>query len=155
MAYSSSSSAKTLSFFRFLKLKTDFIDLLLNCFVHPKIPFQIQKYDRSRDYNGIRLESKMIPRAKIQYFLGGGFHTRYATSPGGNHHELSSGNDFLEEPFWLTLIKEAFWALKSLFVFLLEQPSQLKYIEWPSFHSTLRFRKPDYTKLMFMPLDAL
>ncbi|GMP64367.1 hypothetical protein CsSME_00025678 [Camellia sinensis var. sinensis] len=111
---------------------------LMTGFVHPKIPFQIQKYDRSRDYNGIRLESKMIPRAKIQYFLGGGFHTRYATSPGGNHHELSSGNDFLEEPFWLTLIKEAFWALKSLFVFLLEQPSQLKYIEWPSFHSTLK-----------------
>ncbi|XP_028113625.1 uncharacterized protein LOC114311677 isoform X3 [Camellia sinensis] len=110
---------------------------LMTGFVHPKIPFQIQKYDRSRDYNGIRLESKMIPRAKIQYFLGGGFHTRYATSPGGNHHELSSGNDFLEEPFWLTLIKEAFWALKSLFVFLLEQPSQLKYIEWPSFHIAL------------------
>ncbi|KAI8564785.1 hypothetical protein RHMOL_Rhmol03G0209300 [Rhododendron molle] len=29
-------------------------------------------------------------------------------------------------------------ALKSLFIFLLEQPSQLKYIEWPSFQSTLK-----------------
>lgn len=28
-------------------------------------------------------------------------------------------------------------ALKSLFIFLLEQPSQLKYIEWPSFQSTV------------------
>jgi len=28
--------------------------------------------------------------------------------------------------------------LKYLFVFLVEQPSQLKYVEWPSFSSTVR-----------------
>lgn len=30
-----------------------------------------------------------------------------------------------------------FRGLKSLFVFLIEQPSQLKYIEWPSFSNTV------------------
>ncbi|GMI74450.1 hypothetical protein HRI_001114300 [Hibiscus trionum] len=42
-----------------------------------------------------------------------------------------------EEPFWLSLIRETIWGITSLSVFLVEQPSQLKYIEWPSFVSTL------------------
>ncbi|KAI8024908.1 hypothetical protein LOK49_LG02G03965 [Camellia lanceoleosa] len=89
--------------------------------VNPKLPFQIQKYNRStpRDYNVIQLvskrvtyevtqlTSKRIPRAKIHYFLAPSFCTRYTTSAGRNHHELSFGDDFLEEPIWLTPIKEA------------------------------------------------
>uniref|UniRef100_A0A5B7BND4 Uncharacterized protein n=1 Tax=Davidia involucrata TaxID=16924 RepID=A0A5B7BND4_DAVIN len=116
--------------------------LMAHCsgFIHPKLPFQIQQYSgaRSKYYNAIRLESKRVPRARIQYFLAEGFGPKYATYVGRNHHELSFDDDFPKESFWLTLIKEAFWALKSLFVFLVEQPSQLKYIEWPNFQSTLK-----------------
>lgn len=60
------------------------------------------------------------------------------TSAGRNQHQLSFDDGFSEEPFLLSLIKEAIWGLKSLFVFLVEQPSQLKYIEWPGFQSTLK-----------------
>ncbi|XP_052192597.1 uncharacterized protein LOC127801454 isoform X2 [Diospyros lotus] len=108
--------------------------------VHPKLPFQIWKCNRStpRDSKAIPLVSNKIPRAKIHYSLAACTSTKYVSYAGRNHHNLSSGDDFLEEPFWLTLIKEAIWTLKSLFLFLLEQPSQLKYIEWPGFQSTLK-----------------
>ncbi|XP_057966409.1 uncharacterized protein LOC131156613 [Malania oleifera] len=72
----------------------------------------------------------LIPRGR--------FGTIYAAFAGRNHDELSYGDEFRDEPFWLSLIKEAIWGLKSLLVFLVEQPSQLKYIEWPSFKSTLK-----------------
>ncbi|KAB1200653.1 hypothetical protein CJ030_MR0G006681 [Morella rubra] len=70
------------------------------------------------------------------------FGTSYAM-PGGRggeaiHHQLSSDDDSSEESFWVSLMKEAFWGLKSLLAFLVEQPSQLKYIEWPGFQSTLK-----------------
>ncbi|GFQ03976.1 hypothetical protein PHJA_002541500 [Phtheirospermum japonicum] len=42
------------------------------------------------------------------------------------------------EPFWLSLVRESICAVRSLFAFLVEQPSQLKYIKWPSFQSTLK-----------------
>ncbi|KAL5995499.1 hypothetical protein ACLOJK_025561 [Asimina triloba] len=58
---------------------------------------------------------------------------------GRSDRELGSNNDgFEEKPFWSTLFKEAVGGLKSLLAFLVEQPGQLKYIEWPSFQSTLR-----------------
>ncbi|GFP93428.1 hypothetical protein PHJA_001487200 [Phtheirospermum japonicum] len=62
-------------------------------------------------------------------------------------HILSSGRNYEldyddgsahTESFWLSLIGESIWAIRSLFAFLVEQPSQLKYIEWPSFQSTLK-----------------
>ncbi|KAJ3705919.1 hypothetical protein LUZ61_009624 [Rhynchospora tenuis] len=49
-----------------------------------------------------------------------------------------SDNGFDHEPFWLSLIKDIGRSLRALFQFLAEQPSQLKYIEWPSFQSTLK-----------------
>lgn len=59
-------------------------------------------------------------------------------SVGSNRHQLSFDDELPEEPFWLSLVRETIWGLRSLFVFLVEQPSQLKYIEWPSFVSTLK-----------------
>ncbi|XP_057500966.1 uncharacterized protein LOC130784997 [Actinidia eriantha] len=108
--------------------------------VQPKLPLWIQRYNRSlsNDCNSIQLVSKSIPREKIHCSLFAGFPTRYATSAGRNLRELSYGDEFRDEPLWFTTIKKPFWSLKSLFVFLLEQPSQLKYIEWPSFQSTLK-----------------
>ncbi|XP_010431785.1 PREDICTED: uncharacterized protein LOC104716130 [Camelina sativa] len=43
-----------------------------------------------------------------------------------------------EEPLWLSLLRDIVWSTRSLFSFMAEQPSQLKYIEWPSFTSTLK-----------------
>ncbi|XAR59861.1 hypothetical protein NMG60_11015853 [Bertholletia excelsa] len=107
----------------------------------PELPFKIQQVSKSmsRYYNTTRLVSKWIPRREFHdVVIAADIHTKYAASAGRSHHELSFSDNSLEEPFWLTLIKEAYWALKSLFIFLLEQPSQLKYIEWPSFQSTLK-----------------
>ncbi|KAG6514345.1 hypothetical protein ZIOFF_024698 [Zingiber officinale] len=55
-----------------------------------------------------------------------------------DHPRLSYGGDFDNEPFWKTMVKDIAWSLKSVAVFLAEQPSQIKYIEWPTFQSTLR-----------------
>ncbi|CAN8276779.1 unnamed protein product [Cochlearia groenlandica] len=43
-----------------------------------------------------------------------------------------------EEPLWLSLVKDIVWSTRSLFSFMAEQPSQLKFIEWPSFINTLK-----------------
>ncbi|CAL9171544.1 unnamed protein product [Musa hybrid cultivar] len=55
-----------------------------------------------------------------------------------DHYGLSYGDGFDREPFWLSVVKGIAMCLKSLAVFLAEQPSQLKYIEWPGFQNTLR-----------------
>ncbi|ESW23115.1 hypothetical protein PHAVU_004G019500 [Phaseolus vulgaris] len=62
---------------------------------------------------------------------------KFLTRAARNDHHLSY-DGLPEEPLLLSLIKEVIWGLKYLFVFLVEQPSQLKYVEWPSFSSTLR-----------------
>ncbi|XP_042419602.1 uncharacterized protein LOC122008078 isoform X3 [Zingiber officinale] len=54
------------------------------------------------------------------------------------HPRLSYGGGFDKEPFWINVVKDSAWSLKSVAVFLAEQPSQIKYIEWPTFQSTLR-----------------
>ncbi|KAK4410899.1 hypothetical protein Sango_0162900 [Sesamum angolense] len=56
----------------------------------------------------------------------------------GRNYQLNYNDDSHTEPFWLNLIREAIWTTRSLLLFLVEQPSQLKYIEWPSFQSTLK-----------------
>lgn len=63
---------------------------------------------------------------------------KFLTRAARNDHHLSYDGGLPEEPLLLSLIKEVIWGLKYLFVFLVEQPSQLKYVEWPSFSSTLR-----------------
>ncbi|PRQ25022.1 hypothetical protein RchiOBHm_Chr6g0278961 [Rosa chinensis] len=62
--------------------------------------------------------------------------TTYAASVGKDYHQLSVDDGVPQEPFLLSLFKETVWSFRSLFIFLLEQPSQLKYIEWPGFRST-------------------
>ncbi|XP_031493125.1 uncharacterized protein LOC116259440 [Nymphaea colorata] len=42
------------------------------------------------------------------------------------------------EPFWSFLIKETYRYLRSLLQFLVDQPGELRYLEWPSFKSTLK-----------------
>ncbi|CAA6659361.1 unnamed protein product [Spirodela intermedia] len=42
-----------------------------------------------------------------------------------------------QEAFWLALLKDVIWSFRFLVSFLAEQPGQLKYIEWPSFQTTV------------------
>ncbi|PIN01595.1 hypothetical protein CDL12_25896 [Handroanthus impetiginosus] len=62
--------------------------------------------------------------------------TRFSSA--GRNYQLNYNDDSHTESFWLNLIRDAIWATRTLFLFLVEQPSQLKYIEWPSFQSTLK-----------------
>lgn len=107
---------------------------------HLKVPFWIQRHKeiRFKDYNTGQFASRKIPRESIQYSLVGRIGTRCVTSVGRNHPELRFDDDIHKESYWSSLSKEALRALRALFEFLVEQPSQLKYIEWPSFQSTLK-----------------
>lgn len=61
-----------------------------------------------------------------------------AAAGGNGHRQLMSKDGFDSEPFWLSMIKDVAWSLRSLAAFLGEQPMQLKYIEWPTFQSTVK-----------------
>ncbi|XP_021903726.1 uncharacterized protein LOC110818973 [Carica papaya] len=108
---------------------------------HPGLIFQTQRCNGIRfgRCNPVQLFSKRIPRMRTRHLPLKHWGGDRAVHVGSDHHQLSYDDDLSEEePFWLTLVKEAIWALRSLFVFLAEQPNQLKYIEWPSFQSTLK-----------------
>ncbi|KAJ8647285.1 hypothetical protein MRB53_000308 [Persea americana] len=100
----------------------------------PKLPF---RHQRSKDP---KLISRLIPRKLL---VRGPFRSPSVikcnvSGRSGQGFRLKDVKEFHPEPFWLSLSKEAFGVLRSLIVFLIEQPSQLRYIEWPSFQSTLK-----------------
>eukprot|EP00268_Persea_americana_P018681 TRINITY_DN1941_c0_g1_i5.p1 TRINITY_DN1941_c0_g1~~TRINITY_DN1941_c0_g1_i5.p1 ORF type:complete len:158 (-),score=19.63 TRINITY_DN1941_c0_g1_i5:565-1038(-) len=105
----------------------------------PKLPF---RHQRSKD-------PKLISRLKVdlqiprKLLVRGPFRSPSVikcnvSGRSGQGFRLKDVKEFHPEPFWLSLSKEAFGVLRSLIVFLIEQPSQLRYIEWPSFQSTLK-----------------
>ncbi|XP_004489324.1 uncharacterized protein [Cicer arietinum] len=98
-------------------------------FLPSKFPVRVGCYHRH-----VSLTPQIICRAKIKQK----YSNHIATTSSRNDHYHISYDDSPDEPFLLTFIKESLWGLKSLSVFLIEQPSQLKYIEWPSFSNTLR-----------------
>ncbi|XP_039045114.1 uncharacterized protein LOC120184807 isoform X1 [Hibiscus syriacus] len=107
--------------------------------LHPsynKLSFQLNKYQRTRlaCYEPNRLASEKISRGSS---LRKPCTSSHVVSLGSNR-QLSFDDELPEEPFWLCLIRETIWGIRSLSVFLIKQPSQLKYIEWPSFVSTLK-----------------
>ncbi|XP_042482328.1 uncharacterized protein LOC122062748 [Macadamia integrifolia] len=107
--------------------------------VNPKLPYRTQCATGSRfaGSNTIRFVSGRISGRQDLRLIAAHTHIKCAASSGRNQLELSfSEDDNRSEAFWSSLIKEAFWGLRSLLVFLVEQPGQLKYIEWPSFQST-------------------
>lgn len=57
-----------------------------------------------------------------------------AAATGSNGHRSGLNR----ESFWLSMARDVAGSLRSLAVFLAEQPGQLKYIEWPTFQSTLK-----------------
>ncbi|XP_050232445.1 uncharacterized protein LOC126681104 [Mercurialis annua] len=101
--------------------------------------FRNWRYNETRfkTNNSIQLCSK-IYRKRIQYNPVNSSSTKKILSVRSDNYQLSYEDELPQESYWLRFIKEAIWATKSLFIFLVEQPSQLKYIEWPSFQSTLK-----------------
>ncbi|KAI3889198.1 hypothetical protein MKX03_024652 [Papaver bracteatum] len=108
---------------------------------NPKLPirlqtqrFKISEFDGfkrvpipSHQVSGLRvLNSPVLRRNQM----------KCAVSSGANHQGFQ--DEFRSDPYWLTMIKEAIWGARSLFFFLIEQPGQLRYIEWPSFQNTLK-----------------
>ncbi|KAH7679851.1 Protein translocase complex SecE/Sec61-gamma subunit protein [Dioscorea alata] len=65
-------------------------------------------------------------------------HLRYAANGGNGYRNLTTKDQFNDEPFWLSLMRDVIWSVRYLVDFLVEQPSQLKYIEWPQFQTTLK-----------------
>ncbi|KAL4363705.1 hypothetical protein GQ457_04G001270 [Hibiscus cannabinus] len=109
--------------------------------LHPsynKLSFQLNNYQRTRFacHKPNQSASEMISRgSSVRKPCTS---SRHVVSVGSNRRRLSFDDDLPEEPFWLSLIRETIWGIRSLSVFLAEQPSQLKYIEWPSFVNTLK-----------------
>ncbi|KAL3829809.1 hypothetical protein ACJIZ3_018611 [Penstemon smallii] len=100
--------------------------------VYPKLPFQNHNSNlyRSRRFN---TDTTLGWRR---------FHCRSSRTThilsAGRNYQLSYNDDSHTEPFWLSMTRETTRTIRSLVLFLIEQPSQLKYIEWPSFQSTLK-----------------
>ncbi|XP_027086290.1 uncharacterized protein [Coffea arabica] len=102
-----------------------------------KLPSRIhcRSWSRFRNHQSMPVPSGKMGNGRTPCFV----RNKYALSVVGRNHQLPSiDDDFDQEPFWSNVLKKSFWALKSLSRFLVEQPSQLKYIEWPSFQSTLK-----------------
>ncbi|KAK4414297.1 hypothetical protein Salat_2842700 [Sesamum alatum] len=107
---------------------------------YPKLPFKNHNHDAltfSKFQRGTGSVLEKYPKVRIPYL-----HLRCPgrthVSSAGRNYQLSYNDDSRTEPFWLNLIRDAIWMTRSLLLFLGEQPSQLKYIEWPSFQSTLK-----------------
>ncbi|KAJ4829549.1 hypothetical protein Tsubulata_017157 [Turnera subulata] len=81
---------------------------------------------------------RLIPQGSFGYFPAQLRRSKHVLSVGRGYYQTRDEEDVPREPFWLTLFKDTTWALKSLFVFLIEQPRQLKYIEWPGFGNTVK-----------------
>ncbi|KAL6570199.1 hypothetical protein OROMI_014713 [Orobanche minor] len=105
---------------------------------HAKMPFPSNNHDTfgfSKSRCSVAIFSRKIPNHPFQYFHQGCSRTTKNLSSRRNY-QLDYKDDTHTEPFWLNFIREAIWTVGSLLLFLVEQPRQLKYIEWPSFQST-------------------
>ncbi|CAO2813716.1 unnamed protein product [Amaranthus hypochondriacus] len=92
---------------------------------------------KNRDLITCNFVPKKISQVKIDSFGLEPIRSRFSMSKGGNYG-IKIDDECDEDPFWLCLLKDTIRGLKSLLAFLVEQPGQLKYIEWPSFQDTLR-----------------
>ncbi|XP_042007009.1 uncharacterized protein LOC121755711 isoform X2 [Salvia splendens] len=110
------------------------IKRLENGAVYPKRLVHIHKCNTTR-FSEFHHGTASTGRRKLW------FHGHAAPAPtvcAGRNYELDHNDDYHKEPFLLDMVKTVTWATRSLFQFLAEQPSQLRYIEWPSFQSTVK-----------------
>ncbi|XP_010908330.1 uncharacterized protein [Elaeis guineensis] len=83
-----------------------------------------------RQTRRINFQFVKISRIPIRQSFANCKQIKCAATGGNGHRELMSKDRFDSS--------EPFWSLRSLAVFLREQPIQLKYIEWPTFQSTVK-----------------
>lgn len=106
-----------------------------------QLPFQNHNhytYRLSKFLNGTALFRRNLT-LQVPYFLRRGYGPAHILSAGRDYQlNYDEYNNSRTEPFWLNLLREAIWNTRNLLIFLSEQPGQLKYIEWPSFHDTLK-----------------
>ncbi|KAL8234388.1 hypothetical protein R6Q59_020488 [Mikania micrantha] len=107
-------------------------------FPKPLLPIQKITVNTSINYQKRHLVYVTIFTRRSHHFFQEGYGAKYAISVGRRNHELSLQNNDGKEPFWLAPTKAFIRGLKFVFSFLAEQPSQLKYIEWPGFQNTLK-----------------
>ncbi|XP_055810899.1 uncharacterized protein LOC129880743 isoform X3 [Solanum dulcamara] len=104
--------------------------------VYPRLPSHIVSYKRStlKSHDCVQPVSRKVPGRSITHLSLAGRAVKCASFVERNYQ--SSVNDD-EDPFWINATKQGIRAAKSILEFLVEQPSQLKYIEWPGFQSTV------------------
>ncbi|XP_016516171.1 uncharacterized protein LOC107832807 [Nicotiana tabacum] len=105
--------------------------------VRPRLPSRIMSYKRStfKSHHCNQLVSRKVPGRSVTHLSLAGHSVKCASFVERNY-QSSVNND--EDPFLINTMKQAIRAVKSILLFLVEQPSQLKYIEWPGFQSTLK-----------------
>eukprot|EP00252_Welwitschia_mirabilis_P010945 TRINITY_DN2465_c0_g1_i1.p1 TRINITY_DN2465_c0_g1~~TRINITY_DN2465_c0_g1_i1.p1 ORF type:complete len:169 (-),score=11.12 TRINITY_DN2465_c0_g1_i1:314-820(-) len=106
-----------------------------------KLQFHVKSRRNSKAY----LPYRSVPRSLKCSYRGAASSALTISSKGDvrvsvakDGQYLSANQDPEEEPLLLSLAKEFLCDVKSALVFVAEQPGQLKYIEWPSFQSTLK-----------------
>ncbi|KAL9244833.1 hypothetical protein vseg_018554 [Gypsophila vaccaria] len=99
----------------------------------PNLPVLGYNYNSRKNFLTSNFLPKLISRSKMQSL------NVIRVSKGGNYGlKFDDDEGFHEEPYLVHLVKESMRGSKELFDFLVQQPGQLKYIEWPSFKDTLR-----------------
>ncbi|XP_060213445.1 uncharacterized protein LOC132640723 isoform X4 [Lycium barbarum] len=103
--------------------------------VYPRLPSRTVSYRRStlKSHDCVHPMFRKVPGRSITHLSLAGHAVKCASFVDRNYQ--SSVNDD-EEPFLINSMKQAIWTAKSILLFLAEQPTQLKYIEWPGFQST-------------------
>ncbi|XP_019168309.1 PREDICTED: uncharacterized protein LOC109164017 isoform X1 [Ipomoea nil] len=103
----------------------------------PTQPFRIHCPNRFSfiEHSSVQLTPKKITSVKIEHTSFVSHDVKCYSYVQRNHQHLRDDDD--NNPFFGFLM-EPFRVTKTLLSFLAEQPSQLKYIEWPSIQSTLK-----------------
>ncbi|XP_059277181.1 uncharacterized protein LOC132031291 isoform X2 [Lycium ferocissimum] len=106
--------------------------------VYPRLPSRTVSYRRStlKSHDCVHPMFRKVPGRSITHLSLAGDAVKCASFVERNYQ--SSVNDD-EEPFLINSMKQAIWTAKSILLFLAEQPSQLKYIKWPGFQSTMQY----------------
>ncbi|KAL1192689.1 hypothetical protein V5N11_004806 [Cardamine amara subsp. amara] len=104
---------------------------------HPQIPSHRIQRCNWLGISSYKFSGDTSINGRVSYKQVGGYGTvsvDFARQSWSSHKELPEE----DPPLWLSLVRDIFWSTRSLFSFMAEQPSQLKYIEWPSFTTTLK-----------------
>ncbi|KAL8142530.1 hypothetical protein V2J09_015562, partial [Rumex salicifolius] len=102
----------------------------------PKLPFQSGQ--KCKSSIAFKPESNLIPMLKDNCPIARRLPLFHASSTGRNHIQLKLDDEYSHDSTFMRYFKDAIRAIRLLFIFLFEQPGQFKYVEWPSFPTTLK-----------------